>query len=366
MNKIKLSNIQFALLTSAAVYGSAPLVVPSDVAAVSKQDAWISAFLSILIGLLIVWINTTLAEQYPDKTIIEIVLLLFGKWFGGFVVINFVLIALIAASQILWYVGDFFTTTYLIQTPMYVINILFASVIAVALLYGLEAIARTTEVLFIFIFPTFILDMILLIPNAKIDNMFPIMENGIGTVLKGTIPILGLEIFPIILVNMIFAANAKNVAKAKKSIFIGYFLGISSLTISILMCILVLGSSLTSNLRFPLFDLAKEINVGIIFSRLEPIIILVWISTIFTTLYFYFYTGIIGISQLLRIKNYKNIVLPVCLITTVFSGFIYWNVPYEIEWDSYVWPLYVFPFGVILPFVLLVITLIKKYKLKKS
>lgn len=360
MNKIKISNIQYTLLTSSLVYGTAPLILPSSVAILSKQDAWISVIFATLIGLLILWINTCLAEMHPNKTIIEIIELLFGKWFGGFVCINFILLCILTASQIVWYIGDFFTTMYMLTTSPYYINMLFMITIAIALLYGLEAIARTTEILFIFIFPTFIIAMIFLIPESKLDNLLPILENGILPIIKGTVPFISIGVLPVLLINMIYTVNAQNTKKAKKSIFIGYLLGTTSLFISILMCILVLGSNYTAYSRFPLFTLSKEINIGVVFSRLEPIMLLVWLATIWGSTMLYFYTAVLGISQLLKLKNYKKIVLPLGLIVTVLSGFIYDDVVYEIYWDNYVWPPYIFTFGFALPLLLLSVSHIKK------
>jgi spore germination protein KB len=73
---------------------------------------------------------------------------------------------------------------------------------------------------------------------------------------------------------MVFPANMENLKKAKKAMFTGYFLGIITLSFAIMFCILVLGSTVTANLRFPLFTVTKEINVGTIFSRVEALIVL--------------------------------------------------------------------------------------------
>lgn len=244
------------------------------------------------------------------------------------------------------------------------LNILFVIVLAVALLYGLEAMFRATEIFFILTFPLYIIAMLMLTPKIKPDNLLPMLENGIIPVVKGSVPLMGFTVLPLIYLNMVFPVNMGNLKEAKKSMLKGYFLGIITVFIGIIMCILVLGSNLTANLRYPLFTLTREINIGTIFTRLEPLIVFVWLVTGFIAAYLYLYAAVVGLSQLFKLKEHKKIILPLLLLVTVYSGSIYKNVPYEISWDSYVWPPSIFTFGFILPVVLLITSLIKNRRAK--
>jgi spore germination protein KB len=285
---------------------------------------------------------------------------LLGKWFGKIVSLIFVLITLVTATQITWYVGNFITTTYTPEESTYPINILFVAIIVIAMLYGLEAMCRSCTIYFIFFFPLYITTLLMLSPNMKVNNLLPIFEKGIFPVLKGTIPLVSLTALPMIVLNMIYPSNMDHLKKAKKSMFYGYLLGMITVFIGVLLCILVLGSTFTANSRFPLFILTQEINVGVIFSRLEAVVIAVWLTTNFISTFFYFYAGTKGLSQLLKLKDYRKIVLPLGLIMAVYSNFIYKNVPYELRWDTYVWPPLAFTFGFILPVILLIISLIRR------
>lgn len=360
MNKIIISNRQFGILLSGVMFGSAPLLISSSVAALAGRDSWISIIIAAIVGLLVVWINSFLGELHPGKTLIEVMQIVLGKWLGGFMSVCFVLITFITGTQIIWYVGDFFTTIYMKGISDYYINILFVAVLAIALLYGLEAMFRATEIIFMTTFPLMVLSLLMLSPQVKLDNILPIMENGITPAIKGVIPILSFTVLPIIILNMIFPANVGNLKQAKKAMFAGYFLGLITLAFAIMFCILVLGSTVTANLRFPLFTVTKQINVGTIFSRVEALIVFVWIVTNFISTFVFLYTSIKGLSQLLKLKDYKILVLPIILIVAVYSGFIYKNVPYEIRWDSLVWTPLAFTFGFVMPLLLLVISLIRK------
>ncbi len=360
MNKTIISNHQLLLITSIFVVGASPLIVPTLVASVAGRDSWLTVIFATIVGLLVVWVNIYLAQLHPGKTFVEFTQQLLGRCMGGFVSISLIMIEFLAGTDVIWYVGDFFTTVYMTGESKYYINILFVAVLAIALLYGLEAVARAREMLSIITFAFFILTLLLLIPKFKIDNLFPVLENGATPVVVGMFPIMNNAVFPIICLSMIFTTSIKDIKKAKVSIFKGYFLGMLELLLGMTICVLVVGGNLTEKLRYPIFTITKEIDVGVIFSRLEALIVIVWLAVSFFAAFIYIYAGVLGLSQVLKLKDYKRIVIPVLLIVTVYSGIVYKDVSYQLNWDIVVRTPAAIAFGFVLPLVLLVISLIKK------
>lgn len=310
MNKAKISDYSFMITASGFVFGSAPLLISSGIAAIAGRDAWISSLVATAAGLLVVWTNTYLGGLYPDKTLVEVIILLLGKWLGTIISLFFTFAAIITTSQVIWYVGDFITTTYMPEASAFPINTLFAAAVVIALLYGIEAMCRACEIFFIFLFPLYLLSMAMLAPNIEVNNLVPVLENGIIPVLKGMIPLMGFTILPIIFLNMVYPINLVDVKKGKKAMFNGYLLGMLTAFVGAFMCILVLGASITANLRFPLFVLTQEIDVGVIFTRLEAMILVVWLTTNFISAFFYFYAGVFGFPRYLSLRIIKGSSFP--------------------------------------------------------
>jgi spore germination protein KB len=360
VKKIIISNYQLLLLTAVFVSGASSLIIPNLVASVAGRDLWLSIISAAIVGLLVVWVNIHLAELHPGKSFVEFTMQLLGKWIGGVVAVSLIIIELLAGTDVIWYVGDFFTTVYMTGSSRYYIHILFIAVLVIAVLYGLEVVARAAEVLFVLIFPLYILALLLLIPEYKIDNLLPIAENGAAPIVAGMFPLMNNAVFPIICLSMIFTTNIKNIKAAKKSIFKGYFWGMFELFAGMTVCVLVVGGTLTGKLRYSLFTVTKEINVGVIFSRLEALIVIVWLVASFFAVYIYIYAGILGLSQVLKLKDYKKIVIPLLLIVTVYSGIVYENVPYQLNFDTVVRTPAAVTFGFVLPLVLLIVSLIRK------
>lgn len=84
-----------------------------------------------------------------------------------------------------------------------------------------------------------------------------------------------------------------------------------------------------------------------------------WLIIFFICTFFYFYSVVISLSQLTKLKDYKIIVLPLGLIIVVFSNIVSKNLPYQLAWATNVGFPYMLTLGFILPVVLLIISLIR-------
>ncbi len=197
MEKIRITNNQLLCLSAIYTCGSSIVVAPS-ITSIAKQDAWISALILPSIGVFLIFLNSFLMSLYPGKTYIQIIQIVFGKWIGFLLSIGLLSVALISIPQVTWYVGSFFTTAIMPETPAYVINLLFIISVAIGLLYGLETVARSSEILVYIMSALFLLSMILVLPNAKFDNLLPILEKGIVPILKGAYKLSSYSTLPFI------------------------------------------------------------------------------------------------------------------------------------------------------------------------
>lgn len=360
MNKIKISNHQVFALTASFTCGSGILVISATATGLAKQDAWISVLFTLAISLFEIWIISLLWKAYPSMTYIDMLKQIFGKWIGGIIAVGFVFLCINSVPQITWYMNTFIRIEAMPETPPYAIGMVYIIVLLAALLYGLEAFSRAYEIFIYFISFLFILAMILVSPNAKIQNLQPIFEKGIIPILKGSFVLSGFLVFPIIILFMIYPVNTDNTLKVKKSFLKGYFWGGALIFISVIMSLLVLGSTITSNSQYPVYLLAKEINVGIIFTRLEFVVALVWITTLILRGILFFYAGIIGLAQLLGLKEHKKIIMPMGLIVLVLSQVVYPDVIYQADWDIFAWIPFIGTYGFVIPILMVVIFYIKK------
>lgn len=360
MEKTKLSPRQLMILSSGFSYGNSPLLLPSNITALSGPDVWLSILIGTFVGFLFIWIYAKLGELNPDKTLVEIIQLYFGKWAGGLTILFFLYAAFVSVAQVVWYVGDFIRTEFASTMPSSFLHAFFIAVLLFALWCGVETMYRATELLYVFLFTFFIAATLMLIPKMHPENLLPIMENGVTPVLKGSIPFLSSCVLPLVLLNMVYPVCFEHVKEAKKALFKGYLLGVFTNFITVITCVLVLGSNLVANVRFPMFVTNKEIDIAVILSRIEAITFSIWMGVSFITTFCYAYALVFGLSQFLKLKNYKILILPIGMLLTVYSIDIFKDTVYEINWESKVWPPLIFTLGFILPLILLIISFFVK------
>jgi len=364
MKQIKITNHQLYALTANGSLGGAVMIMASALTAIAKQDAWLSAFLTPVLGLPVIWIYWFLGSQYPGLTFVEITKKILGRWIGTVAAASYVLICFTLAYHLPWYISDFITTQAMPETPSYVISLLFVLAVVIAILYGIETIARVSELYIRFVLVMSVLTLLLVSPNINFENLQPILENGIIPVFKGSYFLACFILFPIITVLMIYPANTDNVSVAKKAIIKGFLVSGFIVFTSILMSVLVLGSKISASLQYPTYLLAKEIRLGIIFTRLEFIIAGTWIITQFMVAVLCFYAGLTGLSQLVGLKDHKRIVLPMGLVILLLSEIVFPDVIYQTSWISLVWLPYATTHGLFLPLLLLIVHQIKSKILK--
>jgi spore germination protein KB len=361
MEKYKITNHQIFALSTNFTIGSTIIAISASIAELAKQDAWIAALIAPIFGIIILWLNCFLVDLYPGKNFIEIIQLVFGRWIGFIIILSFIFFCLTTASAVVWYIGNFITINIMPETPSYAINSLFIVVIIIALLYGLETLARSAEVFLFVISGMIILSSTLILPNVKINNLLPILENGITPIFKGVLSLSSFTTLPFITMFSTYMSNINKTHKSKTSLILGYLWGMFLIFLSILLCILVLGNTITSKSLFPTYILAKEINFAGFFDRLEGIIASVWIITVFYRAVVYYFAAFIGISGLLGLTDYRKIVIPISLITLIYTNIVYPNVIESIQFDSTTWVPFSITFGFILPASLLIITAINKF-----
>ncbi len=365
MNKIKITNHQLFTLTVSASFGGTIIILNAVIASISKQDSWIAVLLTPVIGIPILWIYCFLGSKYPNKTFIGIMREVLGKWIGSIISAGYVFLCIMTSYCIPWYIGNFLTTEAMSKTPVYIINLIFVFVIVIGVLYGLETIARASEV-FIFVSSfLFIVSMLFVLPNAKFENLQPVLENGIIPILKSAVFLICYLTFPVVSIMMIYPINTNNTVEARKSILKGYIWSCFLFFIAMFMSILVLGSKITSVVQYPTYLLAKEINVDIVFTRMEFIIAGVWITTEFMVNIIFFYSGIAGLCELLGLKNYRMLVIPLGLIVSIVSEFVYKDTIYQGKFNAFGWAPYGMTYGLIIPVLLIIVWKVKNMLCKK-
>ncbi|QGQ97886.1 spore gernimation protein [Paenibacillus psychroresistens] len=359
----KISILQFGIMMFMFAIGSAVILIPSIIVAVAKQDAWITFVIAIGLDFGIVTFWTALAKRFPNETIIQYSERILGKWFGKMIGLIYISYFLYLSALVLRNLGDFISTSLLVQTPQQFVHIIFMIPIMYGAYLGLEVIGRASEILLPWVVLFFLVMTILLLKDIDFSKLLPILPNGIQMPIKGLYPLIGFPKCEMILFLML-TPFVKQPGKIKKY-FLLFFIGSAVFAaLLVLVSITVLGVDLTERSTFSVFDLAKEIKVGSFFNRVEVLVGGIWIITIFVKLCLCFYAANLATAYVFNLKSYRITILPYGLIVIALSTIVFHN-PAEAFWFiTGAYPLYAMFHGFFIPGVLLVVAKIRKLKIK--
>lgn len=364
MKKQLISSRQFTIIVTLYTVGTGILIIPASIASEVKQDAWIVATIGTLLSLFLIKLYIILSRKMANLSIVEVTEKFLGNIVGKFISLCFVLLTLLSSGELLYLIGNFLQTEVMPETPPVVFAILFNFIILFAAYQGIEVFARTLELLFpIFLF-IFIIFMFFVSPQIDIRNIQPVFEVSIPPLIYSVLHFMGLFSFPLIVLLMIFPSAINNLQSGKKGFYIGTLVGGFIITAFIALSILVLGVTNTSLRTFPSYTLAQKISIGDFLQRIEIIMAFMWMVTIFVRSFIYFYASLIGISQMLKLKDHRPLILPLGMVSIGLSQVVHASIIHSDIYNQQTWPLAIGVFATLLPLILLLVARFRRLKIK--
>lgn len=359
LEKGKISARQLTILVMLLTIGDSILIIPSSTTHYARQNAWISALIGMIAGLLAVYMYSQFVKSYPKLTLIQAIQKTFGKWIGTIISLIVLMYFLMVAVGSMREIGDFVTSEMLPGTPIPATLILFILIVIMASRLGIEVIGRASELFIPMFIVLFLIQTSAIIPQMEMVRMLPILEDGMKPVLRGAISITTYTFLETVVFLMILP-YVNQQKKITKSFLLGTLLGGIVIFITLTVSILVLGPDLTTRDVYPSYNIARRISVGGFFERVEAMIALQWMLTLFIKVTLYFYAFILGLSQLLNLKEYRVLSLPTGIILVALAPLIAPNFTYyNAIFDNY-WVYYVITFGVFLPLVVLSVGMFRR------
>lgn len=359
-NDAKADYIQFTILTTLFTVGTSILITPSSLAQALNQDAWLVPFFSIIPAVIFLGVYKWLFNHQPNKTIVEKMQEILGSWFGTCLSILFIITAFLAAAMVLYDVSRFIKTVFMPETSVIFINSLFTLLLVYGLMSGFNTLVRMVQIMFPFCVLLFVMMVIALIPEIKIQNIQPIFEAPLYKYTYSTLSLASIVYFPLIFFLMLQPKELQHPKNSFKSFIVGVFIGSLINASIILLNILVVGSNVTSIQEYPAYHLAQKIEIGGFITRVEVVIALIWLLTSFVKLLVYFHSAFLGFTQILNIKHKKSFVIPMAFLLIVISVDIFPNSIYENKFNATVWIGWITTFAIGLPVLLIVVGVLKK------
>ncbi|NLB18874.1 MAG: endospore germination permease [Syntrophomonadaceae bacterium] len=289
------------------------IALPQYATKMVQQDAWITAHMASFWGILVVLTIVALSKRFPGYTLTEYLPIVIGKPLG-------LVLGLLYASWFMFIgafttleVTIFFSSLILPVTPFLVIVISLMIVVYYALQKGLEVWVRANELLLVLIILSIILVVFLPYNYMDLRRLLPIGEHDLsallevslkGGSLRGEIMMLGMFI-PLLTCN-------KNVNRNMilTVVMAGVFLGAVEMA-----AVAVFGGANTANSEFTIHSLASMVNIGTVISRIEILVVIMWLAASFIKICALLYCSAVATADSVGLKDYKFLLLPLIIIS---------------------------------------------------
>lgn len=174
--------------------GSSPLFL---LASEAGSDAWISVFIGMLCGmLLLIAVTLQVHRKAPGLNLVEIFNSTFGKVAGSLFGVSYIVYFCYKAIRNVREFGDLMILFLLPTTPLWFIMFVFLILAGYAVYQGVEVFARIAEILLPIIILLYVGLFIMIYCTGLFDihRLQPVMDNGLKKVAGAAIP--GLISFP--------------------------------------------------------------------------------------------------------------------------------------------------------------------------
>ncbi|TGE34603.1 endospore germination permease [Desulfosporosinus sp. Sb-LF] len=355
LEKGEISSSQLVFLVGGFLQGS--LLTLSFAGNITKHDTWLAVIAGVALTVPLALVYIALAQRFPGKNLVEMNELIYGPYLGKLISLQYIGLFLTILASNLWFIGDFFLTYILPETPILVIMIMFMFICAWAVRNGIEVIARTS---FLFVLITLLITsitFILLLKNMKITNLLPVLDIPLRDFIHSTNILMAIpfnEVFVFLMV-IPYMNNQKHI---KATTLLGLTIGGLNMLLMTIRNTLVLGP-LVAILTSSSMESVRLINIGKILTRLEMVVAISLLVSLFLKVSVFYYATVLGIAQLVKMRSYLPLVLPVGIIGITLALCFESSMQF-IYTSQNTFPIFSIPFYILIPILSLFIAKIRK------
>jgi len=334
--KQKISNIQLIFMIANLILTAPIISLPQFILQQGDQNAWMVPFMIYPFLVLIIFVIFGKKNKWEWLT--KLFLLEHKrKWAEICFIALFLIFTIFTLIRDLRAMFDFIAAVLLPTTPNDILMVLSIFAIIYLAMSGIEVIARVTAIHFAFLFIIIALLPFMLINEWHFENLQPLFgTESIPGFLRSfyvTFSWMGEFLFFLIIIS-----NINPVQEVRKAFIIGTALGLFLIFIVLLSALAVLGTKIIRDSAYPSLTLIQQINITDFLDRLDLIITVTWLPTLFTKAAFLFYAINHCLSYLYK-RNANKFLLPIAFCIGYLSVLMFKNSMDLLRFSFYTWNL---------------------------
>ncbi len=284
-------------------------------------STWISLFLGVICGFVITYVSFRLAIKRPTASFAAYGKYIVGRWLHYPLIAIMIFTSLFSGAFVLRELQDFLVEVYLPETPDWAVATLISICIAYAVRSGVQTIFRCAQgIFFLSVFgmlmiPLFVVrDMNFQMTIAFFQHF---QQDNIGNASYMTTALFGEMSFILFLIPY-FAQPQKTIQSLGWAVISSLFIILTSL----ISTLLVFGPHLTADLIYPELELIRFIRAGSFLENLDPVLIAVWLTSLFIKISLFLYIAVIALTHSFSLHDHKPFTLSMTAIMVGLSLFM--------------------------------------------
>lgn len=330
---------------------------------VAKESAWASSIIAGVCGALVILVWSKLLNDFPNKTLPEIVTSVLGPWLGW--VVNFVfmfhfLIETAVGSRL---VGEVMLRL-LPDTPLLAIVLGTTVTGTVLARLGPGAIGRLSLIHVGVVTASMIFIVVTLFSMIDSGRFRPLLAVPASDLVIASFPLIGFMGHAILLSFLVAYIPSKRAKPATnwpvwKIGIIG--MGTSWLFFFILLLLSqgVFGAFETPRLTLPVLSLVRSIKIGAHFERVEASLVALWLPSAFLKVGIFLYSTSVMAASLVRTPTHVWLTMPLALVSVPISLMLAKNITHLTYLINGTWALVQIAVKILIPACLLLIIPLK-------
>lgn len=357
MENSKLENIEAIAFLSIISINSMILSTSQELIRSCSSASLITAILVSILAILIAIIFCTLSKSFSGKDLLDITDFLGGKTLKFIVGIFFIAYFTFRASLFLKKICDCLQIVYYPMTNVLFIALLFCIATGIVLSFKNNSLFKASVLILPVIFTSVVLIFIGNGKNFNFQNIFPVLGNGIKiTFISG---LSNIYAFYGIAYLLFIPNKLKHPEKMQKIALIAIIISAIFLLISSANILFLFGEKFSDTKFLPLYISVRSIEFGTFFERLDSMFLLLCIIGFIPVLSFNAYLVLDIFKNITNISNSKTIIFAY-LLTVLGIMMCYKLNSTILFFETTVAKILLFIFGLIIPFLILVLANIKK------
>lgn len=328
VTKGKISLRQAILLLILALGAPSLRVMPNYLALNSGEAGWLAPIVAVVPGIFLVLVLYKLFLKTGCESLYDIYDRIYGKILNKFISVVYVGWITVLTALYLRMYGERVTGEILFEANLPFVLFVMAVFVLFIVNDKIDAFGRLGEILVWVLISLFLAVFLFVLPQVKLENIYPVTHYDVIPILKGAIPILAISSY---ITLVMFIGDRISYKKELKRLGTQMILFYSFLLILLfLVTVGLFGANLVEQFIFPYYSTLKNIRIMESIERLESLFISIWISSDFVIVALFFIVMLTLIKKVFNMKSYKK-VSPFVIAAVFFIALNLGNNIFEIE-----------------------------------